>query len=241
MTLLQWVIASLAIGTGAALQGSIGFGMALVASPILVMVDPRFIPEPYMLSALILSISMVRRERGSVDLNGVKWAIVGRIPATVLAGWLLVVVPQDIMVLVFGVIVLVAVAISASGVRFPPVRSNLIGAGFLAGLMGTIATIGGPPMAIVYQESDSPTLRSTLSAYFIFGGLFSLITLFAYGRVGWPEFFLALALCPGIILGYLLSSRLLPHIRRNHTRAGVLILAAVSAVIVIVRQILAMA
>ncbi len=118
MTLLQWVIASLAIGTGAALQGSIGFGMALVASPILVMVDPRFIPVPYMLSSLILSISMVRRERGSVDLMG-QWAIVGRIPATVLAGWLLVVVPQDIMILVFGVFVLVAVGISASGIKFP--------------------------------------------------------------------------------------------------------------------------
>ncbi len=240
ITIVQWLIASLAIGAGAALQGSIGFGMALIASPILVMVDPRFIPVPYMLSSLILSVSIVRRERRSVDLSGVKWAVIGRIPATLLASWLLVVAPQDIMVLVFGVFVLLAVAISAFGIKFPPVRINLLGAGFLSGIMGTIATIGGPPIAIVYQDSESPTLRSTLSGYFIFGAALTVVTLFLYGEVGWAEVFLALALCPGIIMGYQLSSRLLPYIKKEHTRTGVLILATVSALVVIIRQLLKM-
>lgn len=240
LTIPQFLIASLAIGAGAALQGSIGFGMALLASPILILVDQGFIPVPYMLASLWLSVSVVLRERQAIDLKGIQWAVVGRIPGTLLAGWLLVIAPKDIMVLVFGALVLVAVLISAVGKKFPPVRTNLVGAGFLSGIMGTIATIGGPPMAIVYQDSESPTLRTTLSGYFIFGGLFTAVTLFFMGQVGWREVWLAVALLPGIFLGYLLSSKLLPYIRKEHTRTGVLVLATVSALVIIGRQLFKM-
>lgn len=231
---LLWI--SLAIGMGAALQGSVGYGMALLASPILILVEPRLIPGPYLLGSQLLSILMIIRERQSVDVRGVKWSLVGRIPGTILAGYLLAVITQRTLVLTFGFLVLLGVAISLTGVRFPPRPRNLLFAGMLSAVMGTIATIGGPPMALVYQDASGDQLRSTLSGYFILGGIMSLVTLIAVGRFGQEELWLSATLLPGILIGYLISSHLLPLLKSQNTRLAVLVIAAVSGVVVIVGQ-----
>ena len=238
LTLTGFFIISLAIGLGAALQGSVRYGMALLASPILVLVDSRFIPGPFLLEAQVLSILVVLRERQAIDLGGVKWAIVGRIPGSIIAGVLLLAITETAISLTFGILVLLAVALSLAGLRFPPKKSNLILAGMLSAVMGTIATLGGPPMAIVYQDASSPRLPSTLSGYFLIGALLSLTTLFIVGRFGSYELILSLTLIPGILIGYLASSHILPLLNEKHTRHAVLAIAAISGILVIVRQII---
>ena len=56
MTLLQWVLASAAVGAGACIQGSIGFGLNLVAAPVLLMVDTTLVPGPAIFLGLVLFI-----------------------------------------------------------------------------------------------------------------------------------------------------------------------------------------
>jgi uncharacterized membrane protein YfcA len=225
----------LVMAAGAALQGSVGYGMALIASPILILVEPKLIPGPYLLGSLLLSVFMILRERKAIDLRGLKWALVGRIPGTILAGYLLAIISEEAMILTFGILLLLGVAISVAGIRFPPRPRNLVFAGLLSAVMGTIATIGGPPMALVYQDANGEELRSTLSGYFIIGGLFSIVTLAAVGKFGAAELWLAAAIVPGTVFGYLVSSWLLPHLNHQLTRASVLVVAAVSALVVILR------
>jgi uncharacterized membrane protein YfcA len=181
---------------------------------------------------------MVIRERKAVDVTGLKWALVGRIPGTILAGYLIAVISENAMILTFGILLLIGVAISVAGIRFPPRPRNLIFAGLLSAIMGTIATIGGPPMALVYQEAKGEELRSTLSGYFIIGGLFSILTLAFVGKFGETELWLSAVLLPGTVLGYLISSSLLPRLNPQLTRISVLVVAAVSAVVVIIRQVI---
>jgi hypothetical protein len=238
LTVLEFLLISLAIGAGAALQGSVGYGMALVASPILIMIEPLLIPGPYMLASQLLSILVVQREWHAIDFGGVKWAIVGRVPGTIAAAVLLALIPKETMVLLFGFLVLGAVAISLTGLHFPPTRWSLLSAGALSGIMGTIATIGGPPMAFVYQDEPGAEIRSTLSGYFIFSASFAVLTLAVVGEFGIRELWLSVTLLPGIAAGYLISSRLLPLLKGNRTKGAVLTVATVSAIVVIVRQLL---
>lgn len=232
------LIIFLAMAVGAILQGSVGYGMALIASPILIMVEPKLIPGPYLLGSLLLSVFMILRERKAIDLTGIKWALVGRIPGTILAGYLLAIISENTMILTFGILLLIGVLISVAGIRFHPKPSTLIFAGLLSAIMGTIATIGGPPMALVYQESKGEELRSTLSGYFIIGGLFSILTLAFVGKFGETELWLSAAVLPGTILGYLISSRLLPRLNPQLTRVSVLGVAIASALVVILRQVI---
>ena len=54
-----------------------------------------------------------------------------------------------------------------------------MGAGALSGFMGTIVSIGGPPIALLYQNESGPSLRGTLSAFFVVGVALAIIGLCA--------------------------------------------------------------
>jgi uncharacterized membrane protein YfcA len=237
-TTLTLILISLVVGLAAALQSSIGYGLSLIANPILVLINPDFVPGPVLFAVFFLSILVVLRERSSVDLNGLSWALVGRVIGAAIAAWLLLRITQNTMILMFGFMVLFAVLISATGWRVPMTRLNLSLAGVMAGIMGTIASIGGPPIAMVYQYEPGDRIRSTLSGFFIFGTVISIVTLASVGRFGWEEIRLGLELLPGILIGFLLSTSILPHLKNRYIRPLILTVATVSAVVVILRQVL---
>lgn len=226
----------MAAAAGAAVQGSVGFGLSLVAVPILAIIDPRLVPGPVLCVAIVLTLLVSHRERGSIDLFGVTWGLAGRVPGTALGAAALVVMPRDRLSLVFGVLVLLAVAMSASRLRIRSTPLSLVIAGVLSGIMGTTAAIGGPPIALVLQHLPGAQLRGTLSGFFLVGASVSLLALVLVGRFGREELLLALALLPGILVGYLISGRTARWLDRGYTRAAVLTVATAAAIVVILRQ-----
>ena len=221
---------------GAILQGSVGFGMGLLASPILILIDPRFVPGPILLSTMLLTTLLTLRERHAIDFHGIQWAMVGRVGGTVAAGLVLAVVSNDWMELLLGVVVLFGVVISFSGLRFRPNRPVLVTAGVLSGLLGTIASIGGPPMALVYQNAEGARLRGTMSGFFLLGTIVSLATLSAIGRFGFHEMGLALLMLPSVLVGFVCSRWTSRYIDQGYTRPAVLVVAAFAGTIVVFRQ-----
>jgi uncharacterized membrane protein YfcA len=140
------------------------------------------------------------------------------------------------MGLAVGGLVLTAVAMSATGMRLVPTPRTVGWAGFLSGFMGTASSIGGPPLALVYQHAPGPRLRATLAGYFVIGGAMSLAALALVGRFGRHEIELAGALLPGALLGFAVSGRLLPLVDRGHTRKAVLGMAALAGLVAIAQQ-----
>ena len=88
--------ASATVLVGSILQGSVGFGMGLLASPILMLVDPRFVPAPILLSTMVLTALLTYRERHAIDLAGLRWALAGRIVGTTVAGTVLLALPAGV-------------------------------------------------------------------------------------------------------------------------------------------------
>ena len=236
MSWLDLAIASVTVLVGSTLQGSVGFGMGLLASPILILIDQRFVPAPILLSTMILTTFLTLRERHAIDLRGLQWALAGRVIGTMVAGAVLAVLPSDGVTIVFGGLVLVGVLMSVSGQRFEPRAPVLAGAGTLSGIMGTIASIGGPPMALIYQDAAGARLRATMSGFFWVGTLMSLVVLRVVGRFGSEELRLTLMLLPGLLLGLLASRWTAAVVDRGYTRIAVLVVAAVTGALVIVRQ-----
>ena len=221
---------------GATLQGSVGFGMGLIASPILILIDPRFVPGPILLSTTVLTVLLVYRERTAIDFHGIQWAMVGRLVGTVLASAILLVVSADQLVLLIGVFILSAVGMSLSGFRFDPVRPVLVVAGMLSGLLGTIASVGGPPMALVYQHAAGARIRSTMSGFFLLGTILSLGALWYVGRFGAYEIQLTLVMLPSVLTGFVLSKWTAVYVDRGYVRPAVLAVAAGAGLLVIIRQ-----
>jgi uncharacterized membrane protein YfcA len=232
------VVATLVVAVGASIQGTLGFGLGLIAAPILALLDPALVPGPLLFSILPLSVLVARRERGSLDLEGVRWAIIGRIPGTVLGVGAIAVLSQSALALMVGVVVLVAVALSVAGWQVTPSARTLATAGAASGFMGTATSIGGPPIAMVYQRQAGPEMRASLAAIFLFGGLLSVGLLVASGEFWTGELRHGLLLVPGVLVGYVGSGRLAGFLDRGYTRTAVLALSAVSAAALIVRELL---
>jgi len=178
------------------------------------------------------------REIRSVDKGSLLWAIPGRIVGAGLGASLLTLIPRENLSLLFGATVLLAVLISLTGVRLSPSPINILGAGTISGLMGTTSSVGGPPLALVYQRQKGPRIRGTLAVIFIFGAVISIISLAFIGRFGLTEIQAGVILFPGIILGFLLSSRTAKILDREFTRLAVLVASSISGIIVIILNVL---
>jgi uncharacterized membrane protein YfcA len=238
LTPIELLAACAAVTVGATLQGAVGIGLGLIAAPIFVLIDPSLVPGPILFCGLALTILMSYRERQAIDVFGLKWGVAGRLLGTLVAVVVLTNIPREGMTLVLGALVLFAVALSASGLRVNPTIWTLISAGALSGFMGTTSNLGGPPIALLYQNAPGARLRSTISGFFVLGTIISLLALVAVGHFGRYEFWSALALLPGVLIGFMLSARTLPLLDRGYTRAAILAVSAVSGAIVLLRQLL---
>jgi uncharacterized membrane protein YfcA len=223
------------VAASAWIQGSVGFGYALVAVPLVALVSQGLVPGPIMVSSFALSLAAALRERSSVDRRGVVIALIGRVPGALVAALVLVSLAEPTLNLVFGSLVLIAVAISASGFHVRPSTPALLVAGFTSGLMGTLTSIGGPPMAIVYQHSEGPTLRSTLNTYFALGSVLSISVLVCAGRFHRRELVSGLALMLPMAVGFALSSKTRHKLDQGHTRRAVLAVASLSSLALVLK------
>jgi uncharacterized membrane protein YfcA len=237
LTPTEIILAILIITIGAIIQGSIGFGLGPFGVPMLLLIDPVFVPGPVLFSAFFLNLLMLRRERHFAKLGEIKWALFGRIIGTIIAAFVLKIIAKDILSLFFAVMVLIACGISISGFKVSINRLNLWIVGTLSGFMGTTSSIGGPPMALLYQDKGGPKLRGALSGIFLVGTIISMIFLGIIGYFGVKEIQVAILLLPGIVIGFLLSGKTIQFLDKGFIRPLVLTVSVLTSVILILRYI----
>jgi hypothetical protein len=232
------VVAGLVVAFGALVQGTVGFGLALVAAPLLALLDPALVPVPLLLLATAHAALMLVRERGEADWAGVGWALVGRIPGIALGVLAVAVLPQRW----FGAVVAATVLLCGglSLVRWRPRRTvpALLAAGLVSGAGGTASAIGGPPVALLYQDAPGPCVRATLGAYFAVGSLLSLAGLAVGGEVGTDALVSAGLLLPFMVAGFAVSSPARRLLDRGWTRPAVLAVAIAGALGLLVQAVL---
>ncbi|MFD4260342.1 sulfite exporter TauE/SafE family protein [Streptomyces sp. NPDC058534] len=234
----EFVLLSVTVGLGALLQVSIGFGLGMIAAPVFSLVDPVLAPTAVLLLATGVTAAVLVRERGRADLRGCGWALAGRLPG-VLAGALLVVaLPARHLALLVAAVVLVGGTVSVAGYVPRQRRSSVVLAGMASGLMGTATSIGGPPMAMVWQRLGGRELRATMSAFFLAGSLMSLAALTAAGTVGSHALRGTVLLTPAAVAGVLLAGPLTRRLNVRRTRAAATALAVAGAVVLVLQQFL---
>ncbi|WP_342609374.1 sulfite exporter TauE/SafE family protein [Vibrio tritonius] len=199
------LVSALLIFIGSFVQTAIGFGLAVVAAPLLFILSPDYVPAPVTLSALILSILNALKLRSSISIGGLKMALLGRVPGSMAGGVLLTWVSVKVLELWLGLLVLFAVLVSLLPFRLEPTPRRMAIAGFFSGFFGTSSAIGGPPMALLLQHQEANNLRGNLAAFFVFSSIMSLIVQGVAGFFTWHHILISLPLMPAVLLGYLLA------------------------------------
>ncbi|MBC8363897.1 MAG: sulfite exporter TauE/SafE family protein [Actinobacteria bacterium] len=236
MTPLETAIGIIAYLVGCSVQGAIGFGANLLAVPILALVNPAFVPGPVLLINPILNAILTWRERGHVDGEALGWSLTGRLPGIVIGVVALNLVSEDHLGVLFGVLLLGAVALKVCGLHPRRNRGTLFAAGTTSGFMGTTVGVGGPPVAMVLSDLPGPAFRATLSPYFLIGTSLSVAALAIGGQFGLDDLVIAAWLMPGVIAGAFLSGPLRPRLDNGRTATAVYVLSTVAAVALLVRS-----
>ncbi|MGY3572510.1 sulfite exporter TauE/SafE family protein [Vibrio paucivorans] len=218
----------LLIFVGSFVQTAIGFGLAIVAAPLLFLISPDYVPAPICLVALFISVLNALKHRANVSIGGLKMALIGRIPGSIAGGVLLVMVSTDMLALWLGVLVLFAVGVSLLPFRIEPTPARMGVAGFFSGFFGTSSAIGGPPMALLLQHQDANQLRGNLSAFFVFSSIISLIIQMPAGFLNWHHVWITIPLIPASWLGYKLAMLTTQSLPKEKIRIGALLLCSVS-------------
>ena len=229
---------ALAVLAGALVQGSTGIGLGIIAGPILLIINPFFVPGPLLVLAFMLASLVSAREWRSIDRKGLAIALAGRLPGSLLAGLTMSLIPLPAYELLFGLLVLGGVLFSLTGWSVLPTMRNLFTAGLASGYMGTLTSIGAPPMALAYQHGTPATIRSTMSAFFVVGSAFSIAVLTSFGRFAATEVWASLIFVPPLVAGFWVSHFVVPRMNAKLIRYSVLGLSGVSSVVLITKAVL---
>jgi len=231
---LIWGTAAVSLLIGCWVQTALGFGMAVIAAPIIVLFKPEWVPVVLTMTALILSLLNTWDQRKHLETNHLSAPFLSRIPGTFLGAWLLV--QLDTIWLQFSVAacVLLAVVISYLGKQFSYTPKRLAFASFISGITGTTTSIGGPPMALVMQHGEPQTIRANLSLYFSYSCMISLIVYAYLGLLTDSILITCISFIPVCLVGFVTGIKARAYVDGGRFRPLLLILCGIAGSIALV-------
>ncbi len=235
VSLPTYLILFAAVALGALVQGSIGFGLNVIAAPVAAVVQPDALPAAMIIMSLPMTAGSAWRERNHIDREGVLWTTLGRLPGVALGAFIVSRLEPETLARWIGGMVVVASLMSVTAARIPVTTLSSILAGAVAGLMGTTSSMGGPPIALLYQREPGPVLRSTLGATFLIGSALSLTALALTGHVASGHWLLGLALTPAVAVGLVWSRAYHARVDAGWLRTCVVALASLAGLAVMLR------
>jgi len=232
-----WHYAAMAaVVFGAAVaQGVGGVGFAMFAAPVAAMFFPQLAPGPLLTLGGFISLLTALRERAAIDWPAVSYALAGRAVGTLIAIYAMARFAPQALGVLFACMILIAVALSVAGLRFSATPGRVSGAGVASGIMGTMTSVGAPPIAIVLQHAAPARLRATLGMVLFLGSIFSLAMLALAKRYTGYHAGLALSLAPFLLAGFAVSNRLRTLLPPRAVRGVLLTACAMGAVGVLVK------
>ena len=234
-TLAVYLLLGVVVAAGALVQSVVGFGLAVVAAPVVIIVRPDLMPSALLLTSLALPLWELAAGERDIDWRLFGFAIAGRVALLPVGVWLVATASADAIAVVIGAMVLVAVAASVSRLTVQARPLPALGAGILTGISGTAASIGGPFLGLVLQHESPPRVRSTLAMFFVAGATTSLLGLGIAGQVHSGQMLAGLGWIPFAALGGVLARPVRATVERERMRRAVLVVAALAGVLVLAR------
>ena len=241
ISVAELVVGLVLSAIGAAIQGTIGFGFGVLTVPLLSLLNPVMAPVPQLLMVLPLTVAMVWRERHHIVWSGTVYMLGGRLPGALLGIVTIKAASGSAASAIDAVIalaVLAAVALLSIDVPIARNPGTEFAAGTAAGFMGMVASIGGPPLALLYRNERGPTIRATLSAVFTVGLCVTIGTRAVAGEMTSDDIVIAGLLMPAQVAGFLASFRLRWVIDGARLRRAILAVSAIAAIALLLRAVI---
>ena len=219
---------------GAITQSAIGIGFGIPAC-FLVLFEPSMVPGCIVLMGTFLAFSNAFLSYKDIITNDLIYSFSGRIIGTIISVPLIsLTIGTKSFLIIFGVLLLITVFLSAKKWNLKATIKNITIAGICSGFMGTLTGVGGPPMAIVYQNSTAKNVVATLNMFFGIGALFSVFVLAYIDLINFVEVMRCILLAPGVLIGLILGRQTFVKNYVNiNLKKIILIVCFISAILVL--------
>ncbi len=223
-----------------AAQAITGFGMALLAVPVLI---PVVGPVPAVVSSVLVSVVLCARawwrERDEVDVRLAMRVSVAAAFGLPLGLVLLLLLTEVQLSLAVAVSVVLGVLVLAL-VKLPPVgRVGEVVGGFVSGALLTSTGLNGPPLVITFQAAglEPRRFRATLQAAFLAQDVVAVIGFLVVAKIDLTAGLVALGGIAGVPAGWALGDKvfgaLRPETFRKVVLAGLVMTACASVALVL--------
>ncbi|MGV9870753.1 sulfite exporter TauE/SafE family protein [Rhodococcus koreensis] len=237
MTML--LVGALCIGIASVIGGATGFGTALIATPVMLMIGFA-VPEVVfvnLVAGLITRIGAAYHLREHISWGRVALLGGGSLPGAWLGAVTLGLVPEQYLKPAAGVVVMlcgVAMALPrAETTRTPSTAAHVL-TGSVGGYLGTTTSLNGPPPVLLLMRARLPPLAfiADLAGYFIVANVMALGVLWFHDEITesmfWPRLpIFVTAAVIGNVAGLAIARRLPPGVFRS--AVIVLVIAAGAA------------
>lgn len=177
--MLQVLGVGIAVAVGAAMQRISGMGVGLIAAPVLSLllgpVDGVLLVN---LLAVINAATNTWGMRADVDWQKFAPIALAMVLGVVPGAWVVASAPTDVLLILVGALLLLALSIVTLGKRYVPRVEGVLPAavsGAVGGFMNTLAGVAGPAITVYAEAARWPqkVYAATLQPIFLVGGSLS--------------------------------------------------------------------
>jgi uncharacterized protein len=220
------------------IRSTFGFGEALVAVPLLALRLPVAIAAPLaVLTSVLVAGVIVIHDWRKIELRSAAWLVAASMLGIPIGLYVLARVNDHVVKMSLGILIILFSLYSLVARSRLHLKEDhffgLLGAGFLAGILGGAYGMNGPPLAVYgsLRRWSPQHFRATLQAYFLPASLMGLI---GYALLGlWVHqvtkyFLLSLpGVLVAILLGRVLNQSLRGHAFFQFVYVGLIVIGAV--------------
>lgn len=236
LSAIELLIVVAIAAVGATVQGSAGIGLGLVASPVLLSIDPAFGPGPLLLGGLVIGARHIAVEWDDLDRPTLRRLLVG-LPFGLIVGLaVLRVMAADTLSVMIGLLICVAALFLLSGLTIQRTNTNDVVTGAATAFTSIAAALPGPPLVIGLADLPPKSLRCTVSFFVMVVSVFAFVGLAAIGRFGTHEATLLGLMVPGLVIGVVASRWTRPLLDRHWFRPAILVLSLAGGAVLALNQ-----
>ena len=237
----ELVIAAVMMFVGATVLGTVGFGIGITTSPVLLLVlDPQTVVVTVNTVSLALFVLIIRQTRGHLPGREMVPVIVAGLIGAPVGVLILDTVSPTVLRIVIATLIVVLTVPAALGLRGPVSRPRLTGVivGFVVGALLTGSGIGGPLVALhlLARGWSRQAMRASLAVYFLAvesTGVvgYAVAGLFTEERIG-----LILVVTGPVILGFALATAIGRRMNERLFRISVVAVVLTTSLMVLGRE-----
>ena len=230
------ILGNIIVFFGALLQCTTGMGLAIIVATGFLFINPAYVPTSVLWLALLLSVLNIYRFFNFIDYNKLAMMTFGRLNgiATALVFFGLFSTAKINIVIAFFIIIYSLITLFKWQISAN--KKNLFVGGLFSGFSGTIAAIGGPPVAIVLQNIPKQKFIGTITCYFVLGNIISLIALWTVDKVSLNHFLFAVLCIPSCGLGFWIAPYFSAKLSAKKFKLVIQIICILGGILLILKE-----